>query len=81
MKPDIEIWDNAHEPSSLLLVTATAKRPKARRSIDDTPGLPTSTGEEVVWAATGEAFGLQSFGVTPAVHLSPLPIHYYLHLI
>lgn len=38
----------------------------------DTSCLPTSTGEEVTWAATGEAFGLQC-GVTLAVRLCPSP--------
>lgn len=37
---------------------------------EDISCLSTSTGEEVTWAATGEAFGLQC-GVTLAVQLSP----------
>lgn len=34
-KPDIEIWTNVHEPSSLILITAAAKRPNVQSPSTD----------------------------------------------
>lgn len=72
-KSEIEVWSThrSHQVWHWSLQQHTGLMYKAPAlTSEDISCLPTSTGEEVTWATTGEASGLQC-GITLTVHLSP----------